>query len=271
MKTAAFMLAQHAQPIRAIVVGLFVIFVSACATVSDGLRTVADSLGGTKTGGGDAAVSGSVGESGAQGESKQLAKCQAPVATVALAEDQRGYAVLVQHGLPQSPMPLLRLMLQQSGCFRVVDRAAGLRATEREMQLAQSGMLRKENQVKKGKVLEARYTLTPHVVFSEQNAGGVGAVIGTLIPFAGLVAGSIRFKEAQVVIFLTDNNTTEQVAAAEGRATANDIGIGGLVLGGTSAGLGGAWGNTNEGKVVAAAFLDAINKLLPHVKTARRS
>lgn len=223
---------------------------------------------------GGSVVTGSSGESGSQGEAKQLVKCASPVATVALVEDQAGYGAMTQYGLPKSPLPLLRLMLAQTGCFKIVDRSAGLRATEGELALAQRGLVRKDQVVGQGQVTAARYALTPNVVFAESNAGGGAAgLLGLLpIPGAGLigaVAGSIRFKEAQVVIFLTDNKTTEQVGASEGSATSTDVGIGGGVLGGLGGAGGAGWSNTNEGKVVAAAFLDAVNKLVPHVRSLR--
>lgn len=228
---------------------------------------------------GGSMVTGSAGEGGTQGEAKQLVKCPAPVATVALAEDQGSSGVLVRYGLPKSPLPLLRLMLAQTGCFKIVDRSAGLRATERELELVQRGMVKPGGGVAKGQITAARYTLTPHIVFSESNAGGagIGALLGAFVPKAAIlggVVGNLRFKEAQTVIFLTDNATTEQVGAAEGSATATDMGVGGGVLGVVSGGLGGggasAWSNTNEGKVVAAALLDAVNKLVPSIRALKQ-
>ena len=262
-----------------VVAGISVI--TGCAggmnTIADGLRDVADNLSGTKTGKGGSTVTGSAGEGGTQGESKELVKCKAPIATVALAEDQGGYAQLAQMGLPSSPLPLVRLMLQQTGCFTIVDRAAGLRATQQEQVLSQQGMLRAGNRVKRGKMIEARYTITPHIIFSESNAGGAGAAagagmagssiffpVGPVLAAAAMMAGSLRFKEAQVVLFLTDNNTTEQVGAASGSASATDIGIGGSFMGETP-GAAQIFGNTAEGKVVAAALLDAVNKMMPHI------
>ena len=107
-------------------------------------------------------------------------------------------------------------------------------------------------------------TLTPSLTFSEDNAGGgIAALIG-LIPAlrerAGVASG-VKFKEAQVVLLLTDNETTEQLAAATGSARATDLGVGGIVVGKVLGGAAG-WDITNEGKVIAAAFLDAHNKLV---------
>ena len=61
-----------------------------------------------------------------QSEAKELPKCIKPIATVALQEDEaakQNYVyVLTQSKLPASPLPLLRLMFQQSNCFQIVDR-----------------------------------------------------------------------------------------------------------------------------------------------------
>ena len=224
---------------------------------------------GTELGGGSSEVTGSAGPAGAQGESKSLVKCDTPIATLALAENPNGYTMGGSYNLPSSPVPLVRLLAQQSGCFRVVDRAAGLRGTVQEQQLKESGVLRKQgNTVEKGKGYEAQYTLTPNLTFSEQDAGrtlgGVLAHIPVVRDLGALigVVEQIKFKEAQVALLLTDNETTEQVSAATGSARTTDLGLGGLAFGGMGGGGGMGWSNTNEGKVIAAAFLDAHNKLV---------
>lgn len=226
----------------------------------------------TELGEGGSVVSGSAGPAGAQGAGNELVKCAAPVATMALAENPNGYTGLSSYQLPASPVPLIRLIAQQSGCFRVVDRAAGLRNTIGEQELKESGVLRQNSTVAKGKGYEAQYTLVPSLTFSEQEAGqglaGIVAMIPILRDIAGLagIAEQVKFKEAQVALLLTDNETTEQLAASTGSARATDLGVGGLVVGRLGGGGGAGWSNTNEGKVIAAAFLDAHNKLVVQVR-----
>jgi curli biogenesis system outer membrane secretion channel CsgG len=228
---------------------------------------------GTELGGGSSEVTGSAGPAGAQGENKSLAKCDSPVATLALVENPAGYAMSSSYGLPSSPVPLVRLLAQQSGCFRVVDRAAGLKSVIQEQELKESGVLRRQGStVQKGKGYEAQYTLTPNLTFSEQDAGrSIGGVLG-MIPvlrdFVGLIGlvEQVKFKEAQVALLLTDNETTEQLSAATGAARTTDLGLGGLAFGGMGGAGGVGWSNTNEGKVIAAAFLDAHNKLVVQVR-----
>ncbi|WP_034387790.1 CsgG/HfaB family protein [Comamonas composti] len=223
----------------------------------------------TQLGEGGSEISGSAGPEGARNAAPSLEKCEAPIATVALVENPRGYVMPYGNGqLPPSPVPLIRLLAQQSGCFRVVDRNAGLQGTIREGELRDSGVLRQGGTVQKGRGYEAQYQMVPSLTFSEQNAGGgLGGIVGAipvLRDVAGLVglAEQVKLKEAQTALFLSDTETTEQVAASTGSARATDLGVGGLVLGKIGGAGGAGWSNTNEGKVIAAAFLHAHNQLV---------
>ena len=241
----------------------------------------------TTLGEGGSIVSGAAGESvaghrnsatgsgsSARGEAAELQKCSEPMATVSLFEDesnkQQYMPVLLQLQLPQSPIPLLRLMFQQSNCFQIVDRGKGLHAISTEQQLAKQGMLEEGSDMSGGTLVASDFTITPNIVFSDQNAGGMGAaagLLGAVIPGAGLLGGiRVSKKEAQVVLFLTDNRSGVQVAAAEGSAKTSDVGFAGLGLGRGFGALGGAWGSTDQGKVVAAALMDATNKIIDIIR-----
>ena len=261
---------------RLVIAALVPLFLGGCLSTTD-------------VGGGGSVVKGSAGStagmqrSGAsetagstsKGSAKELQRCSAPIATVSLAEDEgnkQAYAVVLsQLQLPQSPLPLIRLMFQQSNCFQIVDRGRGLQAISTEQQLAKQGMLQAGSNIQGGQLVAADYTITPNVVFSDQNAGSMGmaaGMLGAIIPGAGLLGGvSVKKKEAQVVLFLTDNRSGVQVAAAEGSAKVSDIGFGGFGFGGSMAALGGAYGSSDQGKVVAAALLDATNKVIDLVRS----
>jgi hypothetical protein len=205
---------------------------------------------GVELGQGGSIVTGSGGPAGADKAAKELQTCDAPVAVVSLVENQRGYVGIGRGGLPESPLPLVRVLMQQSGCFRIVDRNAGLDATVREQELKDKGVLRQDDSVKKGRGIVAQYSVQPSLTFSEQDAGrqigGILAAIPGLDKLAG-AAEQVKLKEAQVVLLLTDNETTEQLSSATGAARTTDLGVGGLVLG-KGGGLGGlGWSNTNEG------------------------
>ncbi|WP_418236063.1 CsgG/HfaB family protein [Comamonas serinivorans] len=226
----------------------------------------------TELGQGGSEISGSAGPAGAQQAAPSLERCERPIATVALLENPRGYVIPANVTLPPTPVPLVRLLAQQSGCFRVVDRSGGLQGTLREGELRDAGVLRQNGTVDKGKGYEAQYTLTPSLTFSEQDAGrglaGLIAMVPILRDVAGLagVAEQVKFKEAQTALFLVDNETTEQVAAATGSARATDLGVGGVILGRVGGGAGMGWSNTNEGKVIAAAFLHNHNQLVQQLR-----
>lgn len=224
----------------------------------------------TDLGEGGAIVTGSAGPAGAHNAARELQRCDAPVATLALVENPHGYTYSSSYHLPPTPLPLVRLLAQQSNCFRVVDRAAGLRNTINEQELKEAGVLRKQGStVEKGKGYEAQYTLTPSLTFSEKDAGreigGIMAMIPILDKLVG-VAEHVKMKDAQVALLLTDNETTEQVAAATGSVRVTDLGMGGLVLGKLGGAAGAGWSNSNEGKVIAAAFLDAHNQLVAQAR-----
>jgi len=77
--------------------------------------------------------------------SGQLERCESPLGTVSLIENQSAgwYTILTgEYRLPPTAN-LLRLLVQQSNCFVVVERgAAGMNAMTRERALQQSGEMR---------------------------------------------------------------------------------------------------------------------------------
>ena len=236
-----------------------VLALSACVTVGGGNK--------------DGAVSGQAGAAGNQG-SVELTRCAAPVATVAASMERVNSSALAQVGLGANPLPALRLIMQQSGCVRVVHRDVALAAMQQERELAKSGELTDGESFAPGQMVVADYTVLPEILFSEGNAGGVGAglaQVGSLFGLGGVLAagvvGGMRFKEAQVLLTLVDNRTGEQIAVASGSGSATDIGGLGGIIGVTSA-VGGGYSNTNEGKVVMAAIVDAMNGLVPHLQVS---
>jgi hypothetical protein len=136
-----------------------------------------------------------------------------------------------------------------------------------ERALASSGELRQNSNVGGGQMVTADFILTPAVVFSEGNAGGVGGAVGGLLGRrVGAVAGGLKFKEAQTSMLVADARSTVQVAAAEGSTKKADLRLGGLLFGGGMGAAAGGYGNTNEGKIIAAAFMDNYNNIVGVVR-----
>lgn len=240
-------------------------------------QAYADSFGqsttGYKQGESGAAVSGGAGPSGntanttPSGKAPTLEKCDKPLGILAVAEPQ-DYVMqaLQQAGLPK-PNGLIRIMIQQSNCFMVVERGVAMQNIQQERALADNGQLRKSSNMGKGQLATADYVMTPEVVFKNNDAGGIGGALGGLFgPIGAAVGGSLKFKEAQATLTVADTRSGIQVASASGSSQKTDWGLGGL-LGGGGAALGlGAYENTAEGKVVAMAFLDAYNSVVNAVR-----
>jgi hypothetical protein len=89
--------------------------------------------------------------------------------------------------------------------------------------------------------------------------GGAGAVVGA-------IAGGLKFKEAQTSMLMADTRSGIQVAAAEGSAKATDFALGGAMFGGGGGAALGGYSNTNEGKVIAASFLDNWNNIVRNIR-----
>jgi hypothetical protein len=235
---------------------------AASAAVSGGLT-------GYKQGGGGTLVDGAAGPSSATGHSG-IQRCDKPFGAVTVVEPQ-SYVMqaLSRRGL-QSPTSLIRLMVQQSNCFIVVDRGMGMQNLMQERDLASSGELREGSNMGGGQMMAADYVLTPTVVFSEDDAGAVGAAVSGVIsrhnPLLGSVAGGLKFQEAQTSMMLTDARSGVQVAAAEGSTRKADLQLSTSLLGTRAGGTVGGYGKTNEGKVIAAALLDNFNNVVTVVR-----
>ena len=196
----------------------------------------------------------------------ELEKCDRPIGTLAVYEPQDEVLTALTRFKLQSPTGLIRMLVQKSNCFQVVERGLAMRSLMQERELAQSGQLQTASNVGGGQMRAADFVMTPAVLFSEGNAGGVGGAVGGLLgrrnPVLGVVAGGLKFKEAQTNMTVVDARSSLQVAAAEGKARKKDFSLGALGFAGGMAGGMGGYTNTNEGKVIAASFLDNYNAIV---------
>ena len=225
---------------------------------------------GMKLGGGsNNTVTGGAAGGSSQGEG-QLEKCDSPVGTVSLVENQQAgwYTILRnEYRLPPTAN-LLRVLIQQSNCFVVVERsAAGMNAMNRERAMMDNGEMRKGSNFGKGQVVASDYGLTPEVTFSEDNAGGFGAALGGILggrggSALGGVAANSKTREASAMLTLVDNRSGVQVSSSTGNASNTDWGGFGTLFGGSAGASMGGYSNTSQGKVVSAAFVDAYNQMV---------
>ena len=195
--------------------------------------------------------------------------CARKLGTVSVmdGDDPRGWTQFQLAG----PQKLLKVLVQRSGCFNLVDRGSGLSAAQRERDISGDLGLQRHSNVGQGQIKAADYVLVAEVQAADRDSGGsaVGAGIGGLIGgrFGGALGGfKSRKMEANTVLSLTNVRTTETVAVQDGYAAKNSLsfgGGGGLGFFGGAAGLvGGGYDSTDIGRIVTLAFIQAYSKMV---------
>ena len=209
----------------------------------------------------------------------ELPHCDHVLGRAAIKEPENKW--WTQYGLG-SPEVLIKLFAARSGCLRIVDRNAGLAMRNEEASLGASGDLRRGSNIGKGQVAGADFFIIPDLANSNSNSGGnsLGAVAGAFgsrLGGFGALAGSIRTKksEAQALVTLVDARTTEQLYVAEGVSQKTDIsfgaGGGGYGWSGFAAAAGGGYANTDQGKVISAAYFNAFVDLIGYLQRSAPS
>jgi curli biogenesis system outer membrane secretion channel CsgG len=235
--------------------------VATLATALLGSQAAAQTIGNENA---RTAATGSAAGAGSHNANTQLERCPAALGTIALVEDstQPWFMQMQSHRL-QSTLPVLRMLVQQSGCFVVVERGAAMRNMAQERALQQSGELRQGSNFGRGQMVSADYTMNPTITFSQQGTGGLGAALGRFAGgLAGALAGSVQFSDASTMLTLVDNRSGVQLAAAEGSSRNTDFNLFGGLFGGLGGGGAGGFTNTPEGKLIVAAFIDSYNQMV---------
>jgi hypothetical protein len=169
------------------------------------------------------------------------------------------------------PQKLLKVIVQRSGCFTLVDRGAGMNAAQQERDLAGQGDLQHGSNVGRGQIRAADYVMVASVASQDSDASGSAAagIVGGLIGgHVGAAVGGIRANrlEANTTLELTSVRTSETFAVVQGYATKTDIGFGagGAVggWGGFGGLVGGGYEDTDIGRIVTQAFIDAYANLV---------
>ena len=204
-----------------------------------------------------------------QQKQAEIPRCAQSLGNIAVEQPQRNWWGELKLGSPEA---LIKIFVQQSGCFSLVDRGAGLAAAQRERALASGGDLRQGSNVGGGQIVAADYVLVPDIVSQNANASGnnFGAALGGLLGnrTLGALAGGLSFNSstADVTLAVTNVRTTQVMATIDGHSKKTDIGfgVGGGVFGYGGFGAAGASGynNTEIGQVITLAYLDAYTKLV---------
>lgn len=210
----------------------------------------------------------------ARGEA-EIPQCTHRIGTLAIVPPDKEWWRELNLGSPEA---IIKVFVQQSGCFAMVNRDRAMNSRAMERALAEQGELQRGSRFGKGQVKAADYFLQPDIVSTNKNSGGGGAggaIGGFLGHFGGwggavgALAGGINVKkgEANVTLSLVNARTTEEEALTEGYARKTDVSWGGgggaaSWWGGFAAAGGYGYQNTEIGQVIVLAYLDAYKKLV---------
>ena len=199
----------------------------------------------------------------------QIPRCQRNLGTVAIVEPDNQWWRELSLGSPEA---IMRVFVQQSGCFTLVNRGRSMQNRAMERAMADQGELQEGSNLGKGQVKAADYFLQPDIVTTNSNSGGggVAGALGGLLGrrlLGGLAGGlNIKKKEANVTLSVVNARTTVEEALTEGHARKSDLSFGGGGGGGWWSGFAAAGGsgyqNTEIGQVIVLAYLDAYTQLV---------
>jgi len=220
-------------------------------------------------GGSVSPVTGAAAGSSTAGANDKLEHCKKTLGTLRIDEDRSSAWYGYYHSRLGSTAPLLSTMIMQSNCFVVLERGTGERALADETARARGDEARESGTRGKGQQVVADYLLKPEIVMAEKGNSGSSVGGGGLhrLPGVGsLLGGGGRVRmssnEASTVLMLVDIRSTVRIATAEGYSKNRDFAVSGGILSGMGASGGSAWKKTDEGKLIAAAFVDSFNKMV---------
>lgn len=215
------------------------------------------------------------GSSGRQEQTRGMAeipRCSRSLGAMSVVEPDTQWWRDYNLGTPEN---IIKVFVQQSGCFSLVNRGRAMQSRAMERALADSGELQRGSNLGKGQVRTADFLIEPNIVSANRNSGGggagavLGAVGGMFGHGLGALAGGISVKkgEANVTLSAVNTRTTEEVVA-EGYARKSDLSFGagaggGSFYGGAFGGAaGGGYQDTAIGQIIVLAYLDAYIKLV---------
>jgi len=213
-------------------------------------------------------------------------KCPESAGSLRIVEPDDGMGAWASYGLP-APTRMLRVLVNDSRCFSVLDRGVGFAAAQAERALAQAGHLQDDQNIGAGQMLGADFVLIPDIVSQNPNAGGsnvgVQAASGQK---RGLMAGMLNVatlgisgkmssnkQTAQVVLTLVDVRTSEQLLSVTGEAKITDRAWSAMVNATNVQGKAGvrlgSWENTEIGKVIQEAYEEAFEQMVADIQKPR--
>lgn len=215
-----------------------------------------------------AADRGSSGRQAQQRAAAEIPVCNRNLGALAIVEPDNQWWREYNLGSPEA---ILKIIIQRSGCFGLVNRGRAMQSRAMERAMADNGELQDGSNLGRGQVKAADYFIEPDIVTANRNSGGsnVGGALGGFFGGGfGALAGGINVKksEANVTLSVVDARTTEEKALTEGYARKSDVsfgaGAGGWFGGAFGGAAGGGYQDTAIGQVIVLAYIDAYTKLV---------
>ena len=218
-----------------------------------------------------AADRGSSGHQAQTRDTQDIPHCSRNLGTIAIVEPDNQWWREYNLGSPEA---ILKIIIQRSGCFGLVNRGRAMQSRAMERAMADNGELQSGSNLGRGQVKTADYFLEPDIVTANRNSGGsniggaLGGIGGMFGHGFGAIAGGINIKksEANVTLSIVDARTTEEKALTEGYARKSDVSFGagaGGFFGGTFGGAeGGGYQDTAIGQIIVLAYIDAYRKMV---------
>ena len=204
---------------------------------------------------------------------KRLSQCRKTFGSVSIVEPD-DLSPWRDMGL-SLPTRILKVSVNDSKCFTLVDRGAGLAASQLERSLAASGQLQQGQNIGGGQLRAADFVLVPDLISQNANAGGSKAGIkgSSVMGFGGGASRNTQKKSAEVVLSLVDVRTSEQVFSVSANAEISDKAWNAFI-GGSSHGVQGeagvgAWTNTEIGLVVKNAYQNAFEQMIQAINKGK--
>ncbi|MBS0446414.1 MAG: peptidoglycan-binding protein [Proteobacteria bacterium] len=220
-----------------------------------------------------AAAIGAAGPALAQDAQPQMEHCNQTLGVLRIDEDTGSAWYQYYGGRLGSTAPVLSSIIMDSNCFVVVERGTGERSINDETRRARGDEARESDTRGKGQQVVADYLLKPEIVMAKKGTEGSNVALGGLFRGAlgGVVGGALgsvgtSTNEANTALTLVDIRSTVRLASSTGSSKNTDFRLAGLAIGHIGAG-GSAYSNTDEGKLITAAFVDAYNKLVVKVRS----
>jgi len=155
------------------------------------------------------------GSSGRQAQAKkqmEIPRCTKRLGTAAIVEPDNQWWRELSLGSPEA---IIKLFVQQSGCFGLVNRGRSMASRNMERAMADSGELQAGSNLGRGQVKAADYFIQPDIVTTNKNSGGnalggmLGGMLGGRIGGALLGGISVKKSEANVMLSVVNARTTE--------------------------------------------------------------